>query len=156
MATLRRPIREAEHYLQNALQILTDKAEKDGDYYNDTKYVRMAGNTAWNGVLIALDAALGVKDKKKPNKRMAFKDYQMALYQRDSRMNNVLLTAYETLHKAIGYDGVPKYTIVQSALADGQRLIEWADQNYHPTPEEIAEWERKPNIFQRIYSFFFL
>jgi len=156
MATFEHPIREAERYLQNARQILTDKAEKDGDYYNDTKYVRMAGNTAWNGVLIALDAALGVKNKMKPRQRPSFKDYQMALYLRDSKMNNVLLTAYEELHKAIGYDGVPKYTIVQSALADGERLVEWADKNYHPTPEEIAAWETKPNIFKRIYSFLFM
>jgi hypothetical protein len=56
MAELKHPIREAERYLQNARQILSEKAEKDGNYYNDGKYVRMAGNTAWNGVLIALDA----------------------------------------------------------------------------------------------------
>ncbi|MDR1719037.1 MAG: DUF5618 family protein [Dysgonamonadaceae bacterium] len=46
MAILRHPIREAERYLQNARQILSEKAEKDGEYYNDAKYVRMAGNTA--------------------------------------------------------------------------------------------------------------
>jgi len=37
MAALQHPIREAERYLLNARQMLTDKAEKDGDYYNDTK-----------------------------------------------------------------------------------------------------------------------
>jgi len=46
MASLKHPIREAERYLQNARQILSEKAEKDGDYYNDIKYVKMAGNTA--------------------------------------------------------------------------------------------------------------
>ncbi|MDR2691964.1 MAG: DUF5618 family protein [Dysgonamonadaceae bacterium] len=68
MAELKHPIREAERYLQNARQILTDKAEKDSDYYNDSKYVRMAGHTAWNGVLIVLDAVLGIRSglKKKP------------------------------------------------------------------------------------------
>ncbi|MDR1859775.1 MAG: DUF5618 family protein [Bacteroidales bacterium] len=156
MAALGHPIREAERYLQNARQILSDKAEKDGDYYNDTKYVRMAGNTAWNGVLIALDAALGVKKKMKPKQRPDVQDYQLALHNRDSKMNIVLLSAYESLHKALGYDGNPNYKIVQSALADGQRLIEWADKNYHPTPEEIATWEKKPNIFNRIYSYLFM
>ena len=61
MAELKNPIKEAERYLANARQILSEKAEKDGNYYNDSKYVRMAGNTMWNGVLIALDAALNVK-----------------------------------------------------------------------------------------------
>jgi len=45
MAILRHPIREAERYLQNARQILSEKAEKAVDYYNDAKYVRKAGNT---------------------------------------------------------------------------------------------------------------
>jgi hypothetical protein len=46
MAELENPIREAERYLQNARQLLSEKTEKEGDYYNDSKYVRMAGNTA--------------------------------------------------------------------------------------------------------------
>jgi hypothetical protein len=60
------------------------------------------------------------------------------------------------LHKTLGYDGNQNYRIVQAALSEGQRLIEWADKNYHPTPEEIAAWEQKPNIFKRIYSLLFL
>ena len=44
MAELKNPIKEAERYLQNAKQILSEKAEKDGNYYNDSKYVKMAGN----------------------------------------------------------------------------------------------------------------
>jgi hypothetical protein len=156
MAALRHPIREAERYLQNAQQILTDKAEKDGDFYHDTKYVKMAGNTAWNGVLVALDAALGVKEKLKPHQRPDFKDYQMALTKKDNKMNIVLFSAYESLHKIMGYDGNPDYKIVQESLDLGRRVIEWADQNYQPTSEELAAWEKKPNIFQRIYSFLFL
>ena len=53
MATLKHPIQEAERYLQNARQILSEKAGKDGDYYIDKKYVKMAGHAAWCGVLIA-------------------------------------------------------------------------------------------------------
>jgi len=40
MAQVKHPIREAERYLQNAKQLLSDKAEKDGAYYKDSKYVR--------------------------------------------------------------------------------------------------------------------
>jgi len=65
MAQLKHPIREAERYLQNARQILSEKAEKDGDYYNDPKYVKMAGDTAWKGVLVALDAVLHVRESMK-------------------------------------------------------------------------------------------
>ena len=47
MAELKNPIYEAECYLQNAREILSEKAGKDGDYYTDRKYVKMAGYTAW-------------------------------------------------------------------------------------------------------------
>jgi hypothetical protein len=130
MAELEDPIREAERYLENARQILSEKAEKDGDYYNDSKYVRMAGNTAWNGVLIALDAVLNVRQKMKRGQRPEFKDYQAAIAQKDSKMPRVLLGAYESLHKTLGYDGNPRYKIVQDSLEQAKIILAWAEQNY--------------------------
>ena len=64
-------ILEAERYIQNARQILSEKAGKDGEYYTDRKYVKLAGHAAWCGVLIAIDAALNVKKRpeKRPEKR---------------------------------------------------------------------------------------
>ena len=76
MKELKHPIREAERYMQNARQILSEKAGKDGDSYTDKKYVRMAGHTAWCGVLEALDGVLGIKVP--PKKRPHFEDYQEA------------------------------------------------------------------------------
>jgi hypothetical protein len=130
MAELQHPIREAERYLQNARQILTEKAEKDGDYYNDSKYVKMAGNTAWNGVLVALDAALGIRSGLKKNQRPEFKDYQTAISKKDNKMTRPLLGAYESLHKAMGYDGNPSYKIVQYSLEQAKFIIDWAGKNY--------------------------
>jgi hypothetical protein len=130
MAELQHPIREAERYLQNARQILTEKAEKDGDYYNDSKYVRMAGNTAWNGVLIALDAALGIRSGLKKNQRPEFKDYQAAIAQKDSKMPRILLNAYDLLHKSLGYDGVTRYKVVQDSLEQAKMILAWAEKNY--------------------------
>lgn len=40
------PIDEARRYYDNAKTILKEKAVKDGDYYTDSKYVKMAGDTA--------------------------------------------------------------------------------------------------------------
>lgn len=45
---------EAIRYMDNAKETLK-KAGKDGDFYNDRKYVRTATGTAYKGVLIALD-----------------------------------------------------------------------------------------------------
>jgi len=130
MAELEHPIREAERYLQNARQILSEKAEKDGDYYNDGKYVRIAGNTAWNGVLIALDAVLNVRSKMKRGQRPDFNDYQFAIAQRDSKMPRILLNAYELLHKSLGYDGITRYKVVQDSLDQANIIISWADKHY--------------------------
>jgi len=130
MAELTHPIREAERYLQNARQILSEKAEKEGAYYNDSKYVRMAGNTAWNGVLIALDSVLNVRSTMKKGHRPEFKDYQDAIAKKDSKMIRPLLGAYESLHKAMGYDGNPVYKVVQSSLEQANILISWADKQY--------------------------
>jgi hypothetical protein len=133
MATLKHPIREAERYLQNARQILSEKAEKDGNYYNDDKYVKMAGNTAWNGVLVALDGVLNVKDNLKSGQRPDFKDYQNAMSKKDPRMTRPLHSAYETLHKVLGYDGNPYYKIVQSGLEQAKEMILWAEKHYKPS-----------------------
>ncbi|MDR2684781.1 MAG: DUF5618 family protein [Prevotellaceae bacterium] len=136
MAVLKYPIREAERYLQNARQILSEKAEKDGNYYNDSKYVKAAGNFAWNGVLVALDAVTDVRKNLKKGQRLDFKDYQNAVSQKDKKMNMPLLAAYETLHKALGYDGNPRYKIVQDGLEQGQYIIDWAAKHYKPSKNE--------------------
>ncbi len=47
--------KEAMRYVENAKEILSTKAKKEGNSYSDKKHVRMAGNTLWNGVLEALD-----------------------------------------------------------------------------------------------------
>ena len=130
MSALKHPIREAERYLQNARQILSEKAEKDGDYYNDSKYVKMAGNTAWNGVLVALDAVLDVRSGMKRGQRPEFKDYQAAIAKKDNKMTRPLLGAYESLHKSLGYDGNPRYKIVQDSLDQAKMILDWAEKHY--------------------------
>ena len=130
MAQLKHPIREAERYLQNARQILSEKAEKDGAYYNDSKYVRMAGNTAWNGVLIALDAVLNIRSTLKKGQRPKFNDYQDAIAKIDKNMPCVLYNAYSLLHFTLGYDGVTSYEVVQESLDQAKIMLEWADKHY--------------------------
>jgi len=130
MAQLIHPIREAERYLDNARKILSDNAEKDGNYYNDSKYVRMAGNTAWNGVLIALDAVLNMRENLKKGQRLDFKDYKTAIAKKDSKMSRVIVNAYHLLHLSLGYDGITSYKTVQDSLEHAKMILEWADEHY--------------------------
>ncbi|MDR1631618.1 MAG: DUF5618 family protein [Dysgonamonadaceae bacterium] len=124
------PIREAERYLENARTILSEKAGKEGGYYKDPKYVKMAGDTAWNGVLVALDAVLKVRENLKKGQRPDFNDYEAAMAKKDRKMMHPLLASYESLHKAMGYDGNPSYKIVQESLRQGKIVIDWAGKHY--------------------------
>ena len=132
MKPLANQIKEAERYLDNAKQILSEKAGKEGYFYSDPKYVRMAGNTAWNGILIALDATLDLRIKLKKNARPDVHDYQKALLSKDKNMYPFFTSAYETLHKSMGYDGVLKYKVVQSGMEDAKMLVSWASKHYKP------------------------
>jgi hypothetical protein len=126
------PILEAKRYMQNAREILSEKAGKDGDLYSDPKYVQMAGNTAWNGVLLALDACLGVKKAKGIRKRVAIKDYLDAIGKKDKKMSRYLNSAYESIHLFLGYDGNLNYKMAQAALEQGDKIIDWSKKHYQP------------------------
>ncbi|MBR0539641.1 MAG: DUF5618 family protein, partial [Bacteroidales bacterium] len=56
------PVTEARRYVENAKELLKNHGQLDYEtqLYQDRKYVRMAGNTLWNGVLLILDAVFHV------------------------------------------------------------------------------------------------
>ena len=131
MVEIENPIQEAERYLSNAKNILSKNAGKDGDYYTDSKYVKLAGHAAWCGVLVALDGVLKVKENKKKGQRVEFKDYQEAMSKKDKKMNIPLRDAYEILHKSLSYDGILRYNIVQDSLLQAKLIMDWASNHYN-------------------------
>lgn len=62
------PAKEARRYVENAKDLLRDKGmlDKETRLYQDRKYVRMAGNTLWNGVLVIIEALFHLKTKNAP------------------------------------------------------------------------------------------
>ena len=58
-------IKDAYRYLDNAKEILSTKAKKSGKFYDAPKYVRMACNTAYSGLLIAMNDLFKYKKVKK-------------------------------------------------------------------------------------------
>ncbi|MDR1632027.1 MAG: DUF5618 family protein [Dysgonamonadaceae bacterium] len=139
-------IQEANRYLANARQILSERAKKDGDFYSDAKYVRTAGHVAWCGVLVALDEVLDVRKNLKSRQRPDFNDYLSAVSKIDSKMTRPLLTAYETLHKVLGYDGNLRYKIVQDGLDQAKFIVDWASQHYNPETQAAPALSRKSSF----------
>ena len=114
---------EAHRYLDNAKEILRDKAQKEDKYYKDAKHVKMAGNTAYNGVLVALDGLLG--NKKKGRKSVEW--YREELSKLDKKILYTFSSAYETLHLLMGYDGSPNAIIANEGLKEAEAIINWVE-----------------------------
>ncbi len=128
MPIRKNPIEEAKRYLENTDELLSEKAIKQGDFYEDSKYTRMAGNTAWNGVLIALDAVLSIQAKKR--NRPSVDTYRLALSQKDRKILSYFNEAYNILHQSMGYDGTLDVDVIKKGISHAQRLIEWCELRY--------------------------
>ena len=115
------PTEEAKRYLDNARTILSTNAQKEGGFYQDRKYVRMAGNTAYNGILVALDGIIP-----KPSKgRKSVEHYQRSI--KDGKLMTLFNAAYDTLHLAMGYDGNLSVKIAQEGLSLSEKIIGYVE-----------------------------
>jgi hypothetical protein len=131
------PISEAKRYFANAKEILSEKAGKDGNYYSDSKYVKMAGDTAWKGVLVALDAVFHVK--KKTRQRVSIEDYQEAVAKKNRQVLKMVNEGYQILHISMGYDGVTTYKVCQAGMEEAKRIIDWCEENAAPLPNILLK-----------------
>lgn len=117
-------INKAKRHIENAKDILSEKARKENGYYQDRKYVKMAGHLAYSGVLIALDAILG--NKKKDRKSVDW--YKEKLEILDQDILAPFLACYDTLHLAMNYDGNISSEVSVAGLEDAEKIIAWAEQ----------------------------
>ena len=116
---------EAVRYMNNAKECLKN-AQKEGKYYHDQKYVRMACGTAYSGMLVALDGFLTLKGVKLPGKkvRKSIEYYQENIAQLDKKMLNTVNAAYNILHLYGYYDGINSATVVKEGFDEANRIIE--------------------------------
>jgi hypothetical protein len=114
---------EAIRYIENAKDILREKAKKEDGYYQDRKYVKVAGHTAYVGMLVALDDLLGKKGKGRKDVDW-YKDHLAKL---DKKALNKFNAAYDTLHLAMGYDGNPSAKVAAAGLEDALSVINWVE-----------------------------
>lgn len=120
------PFDEARRYLQNAKDLLKNNTTVIDGYYSDSKYVRMAGDTAWKGCLIAIDAAFKVREKKRMAKgtRLQIEDYKSAVSKRDGKLSDWVSSGYNQLHLYMGYDGEKKATLAKGAFSTAKDIID--------------------------------
>ena len=114
---------EARRYLDNAREILTDKAQKVDGYYQDTKYVKMAGHTAYAGVLVALDSFLGKKGKGRKDVDW----YKQKLSALDKKLLARFVSVYDILHLSMSYDGIPNAGVAKIGFEEAEVIIHWLE-----------------------------
>ena len=122
-STLNDPVEEARRYVSNAKDILTERGDLDYEthYYRDRKYVRMAGNTLWNGVLLILNAAFQI-DKTKG--QLSIYDYRNIVGNQDRKLLALVNHGYDTMHLAMGYDGNLSKTLCQDGFNLANEIID--------------------------------
>lgn len=112
-------IKEAQRYIANAKEILSEKAKKKDGYYTDTKYVKIAGDTAYKGVLVALDGVFGKKSKG----RKDIDWYRQNTAKWNKKLLPVLNSAYDILHLSLGYDGALDARVANVGFDNAERII---------------------------------
>ncbi len=124
--------KEAMRYIENAKEILSSKAGKDGKYYSDKKYVRMACHMAYLGVLIALDGLLeykgieNLKNQDLSSDAVNVKFYREHLGKINGKMLNLFNeTIYPFLCEYGGYYGNLEVYISQEGIIAATEIIEW-------------------------------
>ena len=117
-------ILEARRHIDNAKGFLSNNAKKEDGLYHDKKYVKIAGHTAYTGILVALDELLGEKKKKT---RKSVEWYQKELSGLDKKVTSDFATAYEILHLAMGYDGAQSAKLAKIGLEEAEKIIGWVE-----------------------------
>ena len=136
-ALLSREYAEALRYMKNAEDTLL-KARKDGRNYIDKKYVRTACGTAYNGVLIAVDAWFVIKDIPQPPKkqRKSIDYYKYNIAKLDGKLLSDLETVYSILHLDGYYDGITNVKVVAEGFEVARHII---DRIKPENPVEVVE-----------------
>lgn len=118
------PVQEARRYVLNAKDLLNNHGDFDPEtqLYRDRKYVRMAGNTLWNGVLVIVEAVFHLKTKKRLHPDEI--DYKNAISQRDKKLLDLFIAGYECMHIAMGYDGIPAKDVCASGIRIANGIID--------------------------------
>ena len=117
-------ISEARRHIDNAKDFLSNNARKQDGLYQDKKYVKIAGHTAYTGILLVLNELLGEKNRKTPK---SAEWYQYELSCVDKSLLSNFTTAYQLLHIDMGYQGTRSAKIAALGLDTAEKIINWVE-----------------------------
>lgn len=114
---------EITRYLDNAREILSTKANKEGQEYKDVKYVQMASGTAYNAALMIADEYLRRKEGGKFTKPQSIEEYRTRIRKHNKTLLSYLNEAYDTLHLAGYYHGTPSVKTIKVGMDATQKML---------------------------------
>lgn len=117
------PAEEAALYLQNAKEILSEKAGKKDGLYADVKYVKMAAGTAYSAALLILDEYLRQKEGVKFIKSKSIEDYTNRIRKYDKKLLRLLVNVYDELHIIGYYHGTKSVDTIQTGLSNVTKML---------------------------------
>jgi hypothetical protein len=117
-------VTEARRHIDNAKGFLSNNAKKQDGLYQDKKYVKIAGHTAYTGILLVLNELLGEKNKKTPK---SAEWYQHELSRVDKSLLSNFTTAYQILHIDMGYQGTKSAELASIGLQKAKKIISWVE-----------------------------
>jgi hypothetical protein len=117
------PAEEAARYLQNAKEILSEKAGKKDGLYADVKYVKMAAGTAYSAALLILDEYLKQKEGVKFVKPKSIEDYTNRIRKYDKKLLRLLVNVYDELHIIGYYHGTKSVDTIQTGLSNVTKML---------------------------------
>jgi hypothetical protein len=120
-------------YLERAKKILAEKAklDKDGQRYLKTKYVKIAGNCAYLGVIIALQDWIKYQlHEELPKKRFGSLDIPIEYFKEKLAKHNQIMLAklndvYLGLRFYMGEDGYSRISLIKDSFKIAKEIIEW-------------------------------
>ncbi|MDR3328960.1 MAG: DUF5618 family protein [Prevotellaceae bacterium] len=146
---------EAMRYMSNAKETL-QKARKEDDYYADAKYVQTACGTAYNGVLLALNAYLELRGVEMPKKkRRSIEFYTSSVAAIDGGLLKELNSVYNILHLSGYYDGEKDARVIRIGFDTAHKIIDRLKPAHPVDPAAWAAKPRSPSLARRLYSMFF-
>ena len=117
------PAEEAQRYLDNAKEILREKAGKKDGLYADVKYVKMASGTAYSAALLILDEFLKRKEGDKFVKPKSIEDYTNRIRKYDKKLLRLLVNVYDELHIIGYYHGTKSVDTIKKGLTNVTHML---------------------------------